>query len=471
MVLVSLLSAFAANIFPHDVQRLSHAFYLTHLPRMLVYKHGAYAMDAMFCSLRILLSFDRPNLSENSNKGSIATPRVSKTSKLVSKPKSESPSPLQNSRLSPTVERKSPRPSATPPDKQHARVAKRFELQNQLNLAHQDLKKTKDEKLKAVDDLKEAQRVDEEANEKLLEALIAQKCPEENFEIEKFRAGIETVKKKKEEWQKKIESVRNQHALNMDSLLSTTQELQRVKQQLALTCYAKNQALNHADDATKIVEILAEKAEFLSSELMRLKALLDSKVETEARQNQLILKLKTDIEALKEELEKSKGYDDKLSERESFIELLNVELVASKMDESYARTLLEEWHTKVEELEMRIEEANKLEIYASEYLESIMKRVEGNNDLLHEAESEVDTLKEKVELLEMTIGRQRADVEDSQCQLCKAKEESLEKSKEVEALTSELERVKEEKAQALNDVKLAASSVQALLEEKKTFIH
>ena len=119
---------------------------------------------------------------------------------------------------------------------------------------------------------------------------------------------------------------------------------------------------------------------------------------------------------------------------------------------------------------MRIEEANKLEIYASEYLESIMKRVEGNNDLLHEAESEVDTLKEKVELLEMTIGRQRADVEDSQRQLCKAKEESLEKSKEVEALTSELERVKEEKAQALNDEKLAASSVQALLEEKNKLV-
>ena len=236
-----------------------------------------------------------------------------------------------------------------------------------------------------------------------------------------------------------IESVRNQHALNMDSLLSTTQELQRVKQQLALTCYAKNQALNHADDATKIVEILAEKAEFLSSELMRLKALLDSKVETEARQNQLILKLKTDIEALKEELEKSKGYDDKLSERESFIEQLNVELEASKMAESYSRSLLEEWHKKVEELEMRIEEANKLERSASESLESVMKQLEGNNDLLHEAESEVATLKEKVELLEMTIGRQRADVEDSQCQLCKAKEESLEKSKEVEALTSELE--------------------------------
>ena len=71
--------------------------------------------------------------------------------------------------------------------------------------------------------------------------------------------------------------------------------------------------------------------------------------------------------------------------------------------------------------------------------------------------------------MEVLIGRQRADVEDSQCQLCKAKEESLEKSKEVEALTSELERVKEEKAQALNDEKLAASSVQALLEEKNLY--
>ncbi|KAH1224443.1 hypothetical protein AAZX31_11G106600 [Glycine max] len=441
-----------------------------------------------------MASKSRPNLSENSNKGSIATPRVSKTSKLASKPESESPSPLQNSRLSversprsvnskPTVERKSPRPSATPPDKQPPRAAKGSELQNQLNLAQQDLKKAKEqliqaenEKLKAVDDLKEAQRVAEEANEKLREALVAQKRAEENSEIEKFRAveleqaGIETVKKKEEEWQKEIESVRNQYALDMDSLLSTTQELQRVKQELAMTCDAKNQALNHADDATKIAEIHAKKAEFLSAELVRLKALLDSKVETEARENQVILKLKTDIEALKEELEKAKGYDDKLSERESFIEQLNVELEASKMAESYARSLLEEWHKKVEELEMRIGEANKLERSASESLESVMKQLEGNNDLLHEAESEVATLKEKVELLEMTIGRQRADVEDSQRQLCKAKEESLEKSKEVEALTSELERVKEEKAQALNDEKLAASSVQALLEEKNKLI-
>ncbi|TKY67874.1 WEB family protein [Spatholobus suberectus] len=257
----------------------------------------------------------------------------------------------------------------------------------------------------------------------------------------------------------------------MATLLSTTQELQQVKQELAMTCDAKNQAMNHADDATKIAEIHAEKAEFLSAELMGLKALLDSKLETEASENQLILKLKTEIAALKEELEKAKGYDEKLSEKETSIEQLNVELEASKMAESYARSLLEEWHKKVEELEMRVEEANKLERSASESLESVMKQLEGNNDLLHEAESEVATLKEKAGLLEMTIARQRADVEDSERQLLMAKEESLEKSKEVEALKSELEKVKEEKAQALNDEKLAASSVQTLLEEKNKLIN
>ncbi|XP_047155993.1 WEB family protein At3g02930, chloroplastic-like isoform X1 [Vigna umbellata] len=442
-----------------------------------------------------MASKSRPNLSENPSKGSMGTTRISKASKVVSKSESESQSPLQNSRLSversprsvnskPTIERKSPRPSATPPDKQPPRAAKGSELlQNQLNLAQEDLKKAKElliqaekEKLKAIDELKEAQRVAEEANDKLREALVVQKRAEENSEIERFRAveleqaGIETVKKKEEEWKKEIESVRNQHALDMAALLSTTQELQRVKQELAMTCDAKNQALNHADDATKIAEIQAEKAEFLSAELLRLKALLDAKLETQAGENQVILKLKTEIEALNEELEKAKGYADKLSEKEGFIEHLNVELEASKMAESYSRSLLEEWHKKVEELEMRIEEANRLERSASESLESVMKQLEGSNDLLHEAESEVTTLKEKVGLLEMTIGRHRADVEDSERQLRTAKEESLEKSKEVEALKSEIEKVKEEKAQALNDEKLAASSVQTLLEEKNKLI-
>ncbi|KAK7404291.1 hypothetical protein VNO78_05068 [Psophocarpus tetragonolobus] len=70
----------------------------------------------------------------------------------------------QSANSKPTVERKSARPSSTPSDKQPPRTAKGSELQNQLHLAQEDLKKAKKQllqtekkKLKAVDELKEAQ--------------------------------------------------------------------------------------------------------------------------------------------------------------------------------------------------------------------------------------------------------------------------------------------------------------------------
>ncbi|MCI16705.1 WEB family protein, partial [Trifolium medium] len=226
---------------------------------------------------------------------------------------------------------------------------KSSELQTQLNAAQEDLKKAKEqlvkaekEKENAINELKEAQRLSEEANEKLREAMVAQKRAEDDSEIEKFRAveleqaGIEAAQKKEEQWQRELESVRNQHALDVSALLTTTQELQRVKQELLMTSDAKNQALSHADDATKIAEIHVEKVEILSAELIRLKGLLDSKLETEASENKIVLELQTEIEALKQELEKAKGYDEKLAEKENLIEQLNVEFQATKMAESYA---------------------------------------------------------------------------------------------------------------------------------------
>ncbi|CAL0335188.1 unnamed protein product [Lupinus luteus] len=74
--------------------------------------------------------------------------------------------------------------------------------------------------------------------------------------------------------------MRNQHALDVATLLSTTHELQRVKQELTMTYDAKNHALNHVDDATKIYEIHVEKTKILSAKVMRLKSLLNAKVET-----------------------------------------------------------------------------------------------------------------------------------------------------------------------------------------------
>ncbi|XP_002520069.2 WEB family protein At5g16730, chloroplastic isoform X1 [Ricinus communis] len=436
----------------------------------------------------------KSGLSETPSKASPATPRVSKLSRGVNKSEPDSPAPTQNSRLSversprtitpkPTVDRRSPKVT-TPPERPQIRVVKGSELQAQLSGVQEDLKKAREqvallekEKAQAIDELKQAQKVADEANEKFQEALVAQKRAEEDSEIEKFRAveleqaGIEAAQKKEEEWQKELESVRNQHALDVASLLSTTQELQKVKQELAMTTDAKNQALNHADDATKIAEIHADKVEILSSELIRLKALLDSKLETEANEShRMVAELTEEIDTLKQELEKANGFEDKLIEKEASIEQLNVELEAAKMAESYARSLVKEWKSRVDELEMQIEEANRLERSASESLCSVMKQLEGNNDLLHDAENEIAALKEKVGLLEMTIARQKGDLEESEHRLSVAKEETCDMVKKVQSLKAELEVVKEEKAQALNNEKLAASSVQSLLEEKNKLI-
>ncbi|KAE8691112.1 putative WEB family protein [Hibiscus syriacus] len=380
----------------------------------------------------------KSGLSETPSKASPATPRVaSKLSKGLTKSEPDSPSPLHSTRHSidrrsslnskPSIDRKSPK-AAAPAEKPQTRVSKGSELQAQLN-----------------------SKAAEEANEKLREAVVAQKRAEESSEIEKFRAleleqaGIEAARKKDAEWEKEIESMKNQHTLDVAALLSTTEELQKVKQELSAICDAKNQALVHADDATKIAETHAEKVEILSAEL-------------------------AEIESLKQQLENAKIYKEKLMEKEAVVEQLNLELEAARMAESYAHNVLGECKRRVEELEMQIEEAKKLEQSASESLESVMKQLENNNDSLHDAESEIAALKEKVGLLEMTVSRQRGDLEESETHIIKAKEETAEAEKLVESLKSELETMKEEKIQALDNEKLAASSVQTLLEKKNKLI-
>ncbi|XP_016472302.1 WEB family protein At5g16730, chloroplastic [Nicotiana tabacum] len=561
--------------------------------------------------------------SSLSDKSTPATPRdrVSKVSRGLSKSDADSPSPFQSSRppveksprsvtSKPSVERRSPKIS-TPPDKKPMRILKPSELQAELNVAQEDLKKAKEklalvekEKEKALEEVKESQKMAEEANEKLREAMVAQKRAEENSEIEKFRAvemeqaGIEAAQKKEDEWQKELDVVKNQHALDVAALLSATEELQRVKQELTMTSDAKNQALSHADDATKIAEIQAEKVEILSAELVRVKSLLESrnenescennklvedlnleiaalreegseknkllenlkleiealrtedgekckllenlKLETEAlrkedgeknkllenvelekealrkedeeknillenlklatealrkddgeknkllenlkleieglrkedsEKNKLLEDLKLEMEALTEELEEAKSYEEKLVEREALLEQLTVDLEAARMAESYAHNLMEEWQQKVEELEAQTQEARHLERSASESLESVMKHLEGSNDLLHDAESEIASLKEKVGLLEMSTTRQKGDLEESERRAQIAREEASEMAKKVESLIAELETVKEEKTQAIEHEKLAAESVQSLLEEKNKLIN
>ncbi|KAK9705961.1 hypothetical protein RND81_07G095400 [Saponaria officinalis] len=667
------------------------------------------------------------------SKPSPTTPRGKLGSSASLKSDGDSPSP--NPRFS--IDRASPK-TVTPrpvsrsssrvstPDKLQPRVSKPSELQAQLQAAQDDLKKAKEklvlsekEKSQALNDLKDAKKLADEANEKLHQALAAQKQAEESSEIEKFHAaelghaGIEASRKKEEELNKELESVKSQllSPEDMANFLAATEELQRVKQELAMVIETKNQALAHADDATKIAEIQAEKVEFLSAELARLKSMLELKAEDESSENGIvtelrcelgsvreelekansfeqnfvekeifyeknvadlkseletlreqldkakacerdlaekgksyekivaemtaelafqeqelkrakiferdviekgqlhetsmaelslklasleqqlsdakvceqgliekeksyekiveelksnlnyleqdleeskaskkvlvdrekshdiiITELKSEIGSLKQALDKAEGLEEKLVEKDAFYERtvtgleseiglltemlekaksveeeivareklnekvvrdlefelrsvkeelhvarsfeekvtqmeevneqMNVELEAARMGELYALNSLDEWKMRAEELEHKVAETTESERKVSESLESVMRLLAENSDALHEAESEVVALKEKVSLLETSLVKREEDSEVLECRLRKADEEAVEAAKVIESVRSELETIKEEKTQAVENEKLAAFRVQELLEEK-----
>lgn len=327
------------------------------------------------------------------------------------------------------------------------------------------------EKAKALNELKEARKEAEEAYGKLDEALEAQKKAEEKFEIEKFEAveaGIEAVQRKEDEWKKELENIKNQHAFDSAALRI---ELEKVNQELAAANVAKSKVLSQADDASKVAAIHAEKVEILSSELIRLKALLDSTREKETiSNNEIASKLGAEIVVLKRELEKARCFEAEVKELEMIIEKLKVDLEAAKMAESYAHGSAEEWHNKANELEEQLEEANELERSASVSLVSVTKQLEGSNDRLHAMGSEMTDLKEKIGLLETKVARQKEDLEESEKRLEISEEELSKIEEEAWKLKNELETVKEEKNQTLKKEQDATSNVEKLLEEKNKIL-
>ncbi|CAH2055252.1 unnamed protein product [Thlaspi arvense] len=433
----------------------------------------------------------KTGLSETTlGKSSPGTLRVSKLSRIMTRSEPNSPSPTQHSRLSldrssanskPSAEKRSPK-IPTPPEKTQTRAAKGSEPQPRLIQLKEDLRKANEviaslenEKAKALGELEQVRK---EASEKLDEAFKAHKKVEESFEIEKFEAveagieaGIEAFRRKEEELRKELENVKNQHASDSAALLSVTRELEKVNQELVAATDAKRKVMSRADDASKMALIHAEKVEILSSELIRLKALLDSTREKETISNKEIAsKLGGEIMALKREVEDARSLKAEVKEREKVIERLKVDLEAAKMAESYARDSADEWHNRAKELEEQLDEANNLMRAASASLVSVTKQLEGSNDRLHATESEITDLKEKIGLLETAFARQKEDLEESEQRLGIAEEELSKVEKEAGKLKNELETAKEEKYQTLKKEQDATSSVQRLLEEKNKIL-
>lgn len=377
------------------------------------------------------------------------SPRVSKLNAAKSDGTSSSPVPNRTSPPQTVNSKPSRTTSRVPtPDKVPSRSVKGSELtklQDDLKKAEEQIALLKNSKAKAIDDLKES-------NEKLKEALAAQEKAEESFQAEKLRA-VELERAGVEASRNELESIRNQHALDISSLLSTTEELERIKHELTITADAKNKALSRAEEAAKISEIQAEKVEILSSELGRLKAFLSSKEEKEAIEgNQIISELKSEIETLRKELDK---VETSMKEKEGSVEKLSVDLEAAKMAESSANVLAEEWKNKVHQLEKK---TNRLKTSASESMESFMKKLAECNQVLDEARSDNAAQKDKIEDLERTTEAQRKDLEESGRQVCIAKEEASKMEKLLEIS-------QEEKTKALENEKAATNEAREAQEE------
>ncbi|KAF0924048.1 hypothetical protein E2562_008376 [Oryza meyeriana var. granulata] len=383
----------------------------------------------------------------------------------------------------PVVERRVPK-IGTPPDKQPRKEA---ELQARLESAQEDLKKAKDqlafivgERDRLVGELNEAKRVADETHEKLQDALMAKRWAEEATEIEKFRAdeleqaGIDEAQKREEEWQREIECVRGQHAADLETLVTTTEELERFRRELAMANEAKKAALGHADDAMKIAEVNAEKVEILSSEVVRLKGLLDSTAESEESKNreteELVKNLESEVSFLKGKLEEARVIEERLAETEILIEELKSELADAKKAESEARQLFEEWKHKAGSLEMELEEVTLSEKFKSESLASTTEELGKVQSALQGRESEIEVLKGKTTALEIEVARLLADVNESNEQFDASQQEMFGLQTTIDVLRNKLEAAEAAASEALNNEKTANEKIEGLTEENVKLI-
>ncbi|XP_057535135.1 WEB family protein At3g02930, chloroplastic-like isoform X2 [Amaranthus tricolor] len=436
----------------------------------------------------------RSGLSDTpSSKTGRTTPRVAKLGKPGSlKSDADSPSLIPNPRLS--IDRTSPRSvtskptiTRTPirlstPEKPQSRILKPSELQAQLLAAQDDLKKAKEtlllyekEKNQALNELKDAKKQADEANEKLQEALVAQKRAEDTSEIEKFRAveleqaGIEAAQKKDEEWKKELEALRSQNAADKTALLAAAEELQRAKQELAMVTDAKNLALSHADDATMIAELHAKKVETLSAELAKLKGLLESNANDGDTENGIVVELRSELSCLRQELEKAKNFEQELVKKENssktIVGGLRSEIETLKEELDAVKACKEGMVEKEKSYEKVVTEL-KSEIVSRE--DEIEKIKTHEQDLIHKEKS----YEKMIEELKIELGSLREELKKQEAfkEELINKEESRdrvisERDFEIDSLKKELENAKSFEGQLAEKTSLYDQTVTELKSE------
>ncbi|KAG8059795.1 hypothetical protein GUJ93_ZPchr0002g26352 [Zizania palustris] len=353
------------------------------------------------------------------------------------------------------------------------------ELQAQLAAIREDLKMAKEqlaeketEKRKVLAELDDARRIADEANAKLRDALAALKEAEEASETEMFRAveleqtSIDSMQRK-QELQRKLETMRRQHEADAAALRSTVEQLEKARYELADAIDAKNLALSQADDAIRASEVSAGKVELLDEEINQLKDLFDSELDSRVKEYaEKTRKLEAEASVLRIKLKKAKVAELKMAELEGVVAGLRADVANAVKARTEADELVDEWKKKAENLEIKLEVANQSSMLKAESLNSAMKELNEANALLQEKETSLAVLQDKVESLEHEVVRQNEGINASGQRLDFAQREAFELRAEIEELRSKLHAMEEEKMDAINNESFASSQIEAIYEEK-----
>jgi chromosome segregation ATPase len=256
--------------------------------------------------------------------------------------------------------------------------------------AKEQLVENETEKCKVLVELERAKKVANEANAKLQDALDVQRRAIEAQEADKLRAE-----------ESEQASIHGQQEADDAVLRSTVEQLEKAMYELADAIDAKNEALSQVDDDVRTSKVKAQEVEHLTGEVTHLKGQLDSKVDGNRKKTaERIQNLKEENFALKLELEKKKAAEEKTVRLERMIDELKSDVDDARNFGSKSKHLADEWQKKAQLLEVRSEEADQSNILKGESLNSAMEELDSTSSLLHDRESEVDALRDKVRFLE-----------------------------------------------------------------------
>ncbi|KAF0930829.1 hypothetical protein E2562_035406 [Oryza meyeriana var. granulata] len=328
-------------------------------------------------------------------------------------------------------------PRATTPDKVEARgvaaanaraSSSSSELQAQLNAVQDDLKNAR-EHLAAIDrdkaqllhDLSLTRRLADDAYAKLDLSLAAQRAAEDALELERFKSlereqlAIDLTQRKEQEWNARCDAIDKRRA-------ELASELDRVKDELAMA-----------------VQIADANAAKLESEASGLRAELQN------------------AEASRKE---------ELGRAEQLLHGLKVDIAYAKRAEADANQSAQEWKTKAQSLQARLDELSSLNKSNEDSLASLTSSFEECKSMLQHEQSQVVQLKEKVASLEKEACEYKEGFLETNRRLDIATKEAHQLQATIDRLSSEHKLLSEAHQQVVTSEKTVSTQVGMLSHDK-----